>query len=123
MHQILIAEDEPRIAAFMQKGLRKQGYETVIAQDGYQTVEMIKNNGFDLLLLDIGLPIKDGWTVLDELQQWGKKLPVIIIVTARDDIEDRLKSLQFGINDYITKPFKFNDLLTRVQERLHDGMA
>ncbi|MBE9166439.1 response regulator [Pleurocapsales cyanobacterium LEGE 06147] len=114
MSCILIAEDEERLAAFIDKGLRKYGYETAIAFDGEQAVQMAASGRYHLLLLDLGLPVKDGWTVLAQLQQIQKSLPTII-VTARNDPQDRLAGLQAGVIDYVTKPFSFKDLLARIQ--------
>lgn len=118
VRRILIVEDESRIAAFLERGLRKHGYATSIAKDGVEAVEKGVSTDFDLMLLDLGLPGKDGWTVLKELEKIGRKPPVIIIVTARDDVGDLVKSQAFGVNDYVTKPFSFNDLLSRVKSRL-----
>lgn len=79
MSRILIAEDESRIAAFIEKGLQKNGFDTAIATNGEEALQMAESNGFDMLLLDLGLPIKDGWTVLQELRDRGKKIPIIIV--------------------------------------------
>jgi two-component system, OmpR family, copper resistance phosphate regulon response regulator CusR len=117
MSCILIAEDEARLAAFVEKGLRKHGFSTAIATDGEQAVLMAQNGEFALLLLDLGLPIKDGGTVLSELRHLGIKLPVII-VTARDDVAEKKVAWQNQVNDYITKPFRFQDLLERVRFHL-----
>lgn len=118
--RILIVEDESRIAAFLQKGLKKYGFTTAIAEDGDQAILMAQSGDFDLLLLDLGLPGKDGWTVLRELRDQGKRFPVII-VTARDDERDRVAGLEAGANDYITKPFRFEELLARVRAQLFDS--
>lgn len=118
--QILIVEDELRIASFMEKGLRRSGYKTAIARDGTTAIEMILQGDFHLLLLDLGLPGKDGWQVLQELQQNGVRPDVIIIVTARDDFRERIKGIGFGVDDYLIKPFSFADLLTRVRAKLGD---
>jgi DNA-binding response OmpR family regulator len=117
MHRILIAEDEARIAAFIEKGLKKQGFEAVIVTNGDDAIAKIKAERFDLLLLDIGLPGKDGWAVLTELRQEIQEMPVII-VTARDGEGDRIESLKRGANDYLAKPFRFNELLKKVNEQL-----
>lgn len=117
MNQILIVEDETRVAAFLQKGLRKNGYATVVAEDGEKAIEIALNKEFDLMLLDLGLPIKDGFTVLQELRSKGKKLPVIV-VSARNDEQDKAKASVSGADDYITKPFRFQDLLSSVKENL-----
>jgi DNA-binding response OmpR family regulator len=111
---ILIAEDESRIAAFVEKGLRKNGFSTAIAVDGEQAVKLARSGDFDLLLLDLGLPVKDGWTVLTELREHRHEIPVII-VTARDDIRDRMAGIESGADEYVTKPFRFTDLLARIR--------
>jgi two-component system, OmpR family, copper resistance phosphate regulon response regulator CusR len=113
--QILIVEDEPRIAAFLEKGLQKNGYHTTIARDGEEATQIIHQRYFDLVLLDLDLPIKDGWAVLRDLRQMPQPdRPIVIVLTARADDGDRHNSLQLGAKDYVTKPFRFNDLLERV---------
>lgn len=119
MNRILIAEDEPRFASFLEKGLRANGFTTTVAQDGNQAVEMANSNNFDLLILDLGLPDKDGWQVLEELRSRGEWLPIIIL-TARDRISDKVAGLEGGADDYLTKPFRFEELLARVRLRLRD---
>ena len=114
MHSILIAEDEPRIAAMLAKGLQQHGYKIAIASDGEQAVNMVQTGCFALLLLDLGLPIKNGWTVLAELRERHDSLPVIIL-TAFGDEGDLRVGLQKGANDYMTKPFRFADLLSRIR--------
>ena len=108
MNRILIAEDEYRLACFIEKGLRKKGFCTAIAPDGEQAVQMALSGNFDLLILDLGLPEKDGWSVLAELRDQGEQIPVII-VSASAEIEDKQ-----GVNDYLRKPFRFNNLLERI---------
>lgn len=120
MKKILIVEDEVRIAAFLEKGLRKHGFNTAIAVDGHQATFMAQSSNFDLLLLDIGLPGKDGWAVLKELRNQGKNLPVIII-TARSDQQDRVAGLKAGANEYIAKPFSFAELLAHVRAQLSNS--
>lgn len=117
MSRILIAEDEPRIASFLEKGLRAKGYHTDIATNGRQVLSMVLDGGFDLLLLDLGLPDKDGLKILEELRGQGATL-AIIILTARDDIEDKLAGLEGGADDYLTKPFRFAELLARIRLRI-----
>jgi two-component system response regulator QseB len=118
-NRILIAEDEPRIAAFLEKGLRASGFMTAVAQDGHEAIFMAQNDDFDLLILDIGLPGKDGWMVLEELRGQGEYLPIIIL-TARDEVRDKVAGLEGGADDYVTKPFRFEELLARVRVRLRD---
>ena len=117
MSQILIVEDETRLAAFLQKGLRKSGYVTSVAEDGEKAVEQASSKEFDLMVIELGLPIKDGFTVLRELRSKGKKFP-IIVVTARSDDQDKAKAIYYGADDYLRKPFRFKDLLYLVEENL-----
>lgn len=119
MKRILIAEDEPRIAAFLEKGLRANGFTTTVVEDGEDAVYLAQNEEFDLLILDLGIPKKDGWTVLEELRGQGGQLPVIIL-TARDDVKDKVNALEGGANDYVTKPFRFEELLARVRVQLRN---
>ena len=119
MSQILIAEDEVRIASFMEKGLQRHGHTTVVAKDGVEVLEKLREGTFDLLLLDLGLPRKDGWTVLQEIRAQISPDLSVIIVTARDEVSDRVRSFQFGVQEYIIKPFKFSDLLERVSVQLN----
>ena len=116
MCQILIVEDEARLAAFIEKGLRQNGFTTSVAEDGQQAIAMATDQDFALLVLDLGLPIKDGWAVLRELRQQGKRVP-IIVVTALNS-ENRKMALASGANDYLTKPFRFQELLTKIQSQL-----
>lgn len=117
MCQILIVEDEVRLAAFVDKGLKKQGFTTAIAEDGEQALQMTQEQTFDLILLDLGLPIVDGWTVLKELRDRGETHP-IIIVTAHKDDRDKASALRTGATDFVTKPFRFSDLLKCIQTHL-----
>lgn len=119
MNRILIAEDEPRIASFLEKGLRAKGFTTIVAEDGQKAVRIADSRDFDLMLLDLGLPKKDGYQVLEELRGRGDRLPVIIL-TARDDVRDKVAGLEGGADDYVTKPFRFEELLARVRVRLRD---
>lgn len=117
MTNILIAEDESRIAAFIEKGLRANGFTTDIAVDGYAAINMAQSGQFDLMILDLGLPGKDGLQILEELRGQGENLPIIIL-TARDDLNDKVIALDGGADDYMTKPFRFEELLARVRLRL-----
>jgi DNA-binding response OmpR family regulator len=122
MSRILIAEDEPRIASFLEKGLTANGFSTSVASDGHDVVVMARSGEFDLLILDIGLPGKDGFTVLRELRAAKSTLPVIIL-TARDSVSDTVAGLDGGADDYVTKPFRFDELLARVRVRLRGEAA
>jgi two-component system copper resistance phosphate regulon response regulator CusR len=115
--RILIAEDEERIASFLEKGLKANGFTTSVAADGRDAVALASSGRYDLLILDLGLPGKDGFAVLDELRSAGSKLPVVIL-TARDSVQDTVAGLEGGADDYIAKPFRFEELLARVRVRL-----
>jgi two-component system, OmpR family, response regulator QseB len=117
MTRILIAEDEVRLASFLEKGLRSGGYTTTVAPDGPTATIMARDDEFDLVILDLGLPGKDGLEVLRELRREGQRLPVIIL-TARDDPADKVAGLEAGADDYLAKPFHFEELLARVRARL-----
>ncbi|MBW4593293.1 MAG: response regulator transcription factor [Brasilonema angustatum HA4187-MV1] len=118
--RILIAEDEPRIATFIEKGLRASGFSSAIAKDGHEALSMAQTGDFNLLILDIGLPGKDGWMVLEELRGQGEQISIIIL-SARDEVSDKVAGLEGGADDYITKPFRFEELLARVRARLRDN--
>ena len=114
MATILIAEDEPRIAMFMSKGLQKAGYQTCVVGDGTQALALSLSGRFDLILLDVGLAGLDGWSVLSELRSSSPQPPVII-VTALDGIEERDHSLALGADGFVSKPFRFNHLITCIR--------
>lgn len=120
MNRILIAEDEPRIASFLQKGLKANGFTTSVVTTGDEAIFMVLSGEFDLLILDIGLPIKNGWIVLEEVRGQGNMIPIIIL-TACDDVKDKVNGLEGGADDYVTKPFRFEELLARVRVRLRDN--
>ena len=117
MPAIVIAEDEPRIASFVQKGLRAAGFATTVAATGIEALDHAASGEFDLMVLDIGLPELDGFAVLERLRGQGSTLPVIIL-TARDSVTDTVSALEGGADDYMPKPFRFAELLARVRLRL-----
>jgi two-component system, OmpR family, response regulator len=119
MTRILIAEDEPRLASFLEKGLRAQGFTTTVVSDGAEASAMAQDEEFDLLLLDLGLPGKQGAEVLRDMRLAGQRMPVLIL-TARDDIDSTVAGLEGGADDYVTKPFKFEELLARIRARLRE---
>ena len=122
MSRILIAEDEPRLSSFLEKGLRAAGYTTTVCDDGIRAAAIARDAEFDLLILDIGLPGQDGFTVLRALRARGERMPVLIL-TARDEVADTVTGLDIGADDYVTKPFIFEELLARVRARLRAGSA
>ncbi len=122
MTRILIVEDEERIVSFLEKGLRASGYTTVAVGTGPDAVALGRDDAFDLLILDLGLPGMDGHEVLRTLRARGDRMPVIIL-TARDSVEDTVAGLERGADDYMTKPFRFEELLARVRLRLRDDAA
>ena len=122
MKRILIAEDEPRIASFLEKGLKANGYTTSVASDGHDALFMARSGEFDLVVLDLGLPGKDGLDVLSDLRAKDRSIPVIIL-TARDGVQDTVIGLEGGADDYVTKPFSFEELLARVRVRLRGERA
>ncbi len=117
MYRILVAEDESRIAAFIEKGLRSNGFTPTIATDANEAISLGLGGEFDLLILDLGLPGKDGLEVLAELRGQGERLPIIIL-SARDDLGDKVAGFEGGADDYVTKPFRFEELLLRIKARL-----
>jgi DNA-binding response OmpR family regulator len=119
MTSILIAEDEVRISSFVEKGLRARGYSTMIVANGNDAVSLMRGGGFDLMLLDVGLPGRDGFAVLRTLRAEGVSTPIIML-TARSALDDIVAGLDGGANDYIAKPFRFDELLARVRARVRD---
>ena len=122
MTRILIAEDEERIVSFLEKGLRAGGYSTVAVHTGTEALALARDDSFDLLVLDLGLPGLDGQTVLRGLRARGERMPVIIL-TARDGVDDTVAGLEGGADDYVPKPFRFEELLARIRLRLRDSAA
>ncbi len=120
MARILIAEDEARIASFLEKGLRANGFTTLIVADGPTAASAARDADFDLVILDLGLPRQDGLEVLAEIRRRGDRLPVIVL-TAREAVPDRVAGLEGGADDYVTKPFSFEELLARIRVRLRDS--
>ena len=119
MTRILIVEDEPRIASFVSRGLEAAGYETLVFDDGPEALAAVLRGDGDLVLLDVGLPTMDGFEVLRELRARGSSIPVIML-TARSSTRDTVEGLDAGANDYVPKPFVFEELLARVRSRLRE---
>jgi DNA-binding response OmpR family regulator len=117
--RILIAEDESGISSFLRKGFEAAGFATLVVEDGQAAVDAARDDDFDLVILDLGLPEKDGHEVLKEIRRRGERVPVIIL-TARKGVGDTVAGLEGGADDYVTKPFRFAELLARVRARLRD---
>ncbi len=117
MTHILLAEDSPRIASFIMKGLRANGFTVTHSANGDDALHIALHEPVDLLILDIGLPGKDGFEVLETLRGSGSSLPVLVL-TARDSVQDTVTGLDMGADDYMAKPFSFDELLARVRRRI-----
>ncbi len=120
MSRVLIVEDEPGIASFLEKGLRAEGFTTMVVGDGISAAGIARDDAFDLMILDLGLPGMDGREVLTDIRARGEKMPVIIL-TARKSVQDTVAGLEGGADDYVTKPFSFQEILARVRVRLRDA--
>jgi two-component system copper resistance phosphate regulon response regulator CusR len=120
--KLLIVEDEKKAAAYLRQGLRESGFVVDIANDGEDGLHLARTGDYDLIVLDVMLPKRDGWSVLTELRHAGKDTPVLFL-TARDAVEDRVKGLELGGDDYLVKPFSFSELLARVRSILRRGTA
>jgi DNA-binding response OmpR family regulator len=114
---LLVVEDEDRIASFLLKGLRAAGFEVKRVVTGAEALERVRRNGPDLMILDLGLPDVDGFEVLREMRARGDETPVVVL-TARGGVPDRVEGLELGADDYLAKPFAFDELLARVRARL-----
>lgn len=120
--RILLVEDEPDAARMLAKGLREQSFAVDIAPDGDTALEQVSFNEYDLVLLDVMLPGRDGFEICRNLRQAGFEIPVLML-TARDAVEDRIEGLDTGADDYLTKPFDFHELMARVRALLRRGPA
>ncbi|ABW31316.1 response regulator transcription factor [Acaryochloris marina] len=118
MKRVLLVEDEERIARFVEKGLLKHGYQSTLVTDGQQALDQANLEAFDVVLLDLGLPIISGWTVLQTLRQRGFTVPIIVITAFVDQDELALAS---GATDFISKPFQFSELIETIQRHLADS--
>jgi two-component system, OmpR family, copper resistance phosphate regulon response regulator CusR len=115
--RILLAEDDSRVASFVARGLREQTYAVDVAPDGEQAAWLASGNDYDLIVLDVMLPIKDGHAVCRELRAAGRRVPILML-TARGSVDDRVAGLDSGADDYLTKPFDFKELLARLRALL-----
>ena len=117
MPRILIAEDDNLISSFIEKGLRARGYATHVVDDGEEATQLSLSDGFDLLILDMALPGREGFHVLQRLRAEGRRMPVVVL-TGRPELRDAVQCLDDGADDYMTKPFRFEELLARIRVRL-----
>jgi DNA-binding response OmpR family regulator len=115
--QVLVIEDEPTIVEFLRVGLAYEHYTVTVAEDGPSGLALAKAQNFDMLILDVMLPGMDGFELCRQLREMGNNLPVLML-TARKDVSDRVAGLKIGADDYLTKPFSFDELLARVQALL-----
>jgi two-component system, OmpR family, copper resistance phosphate regulon response regulator CusR len=115
--RVLVIEDEKKTAAFLAKGLREAGFVVDLAYDGETGLKVARTAKFDLLVVDVMLPNKDGWEVVAALRRDGIRTPILFL-TARDSVRDRVKGLELGADDYLVKPFAFSELLARVRSVL-----
>ena len=117
---ILIIEDEKKTAAYLKKGLIENGFIADITDKGEEGLHLARTGNYDLIILDVMLPERDGWSVISEIRRSGRQTPVIFL-TARDSVQDRVKGLVLGADDYLVKPFAFSELLARIRSILRRG--
>ena len=120
--KILIVEDEPKTGDYLRQGLVEAGFVVDLARDGLDGLHLALGGGYDLIVLDVMLPSLDGWGVLQTVRGQGQEMPVLFL-TARDQVEDRVRGLELGADDYLVKPFAFSELLARVRTLLRRGKA
>jgi len=118
--KILVVEDEPKIGDYLRQGLSEAGFVVDLARDGLDGLHLVLTEAYDLVVLDVMLPGIDGWQVLQGIRRSGKDMPVLFL-TARDDVDDRVKGLELGADDYMVKPFAFSELLARIRTLLRRG--
>ncbi|MCK0511699.1 heavy metal response regulator transcription factor [Aromatoleum buckelii] len=120
--KILIVEDEPKTGDYLRQGLAEAGFVVDLARDGLDGLHLALDGDYDLMVLDVMLPSLDGWGVLQTVRRSGRDMPVLFL-TARDQVEDRVRGLELGADDYLVKPFAFSELLARVRTLLRRGKA
>ncbi|CAN5550281.1 response regulator transcription factor [soil metagenome] len=118
--RILVVEDHPTLARSIAGGLRDEGYAVDLTFDGEEGLDLAQRNPYDTIVLDMMLPKRDGWSILSTLREGGSKTPVICL-TAQDAIDDRIRGLNLGADDYLTKPFAFEELVARVRAMIRRG--
>ncbi len=120
--KILIVEDEPKTGDYLRQGLVEAGFVVDLARDGLDGLHLAMSGAYDLIVLDVMLPSLDGWGVLQTVRRNGQEMPVLFL-TARDRVEDRVRGLELGADDYLVKPFAFSELLARVRTLLRRGRS
>ena len=120
--KLLIVEDEPKTGDYLKQGLTEAGFITDLARDGWDGLELARTGHYELMILDVMLPGLNGWQVLEGVRHAGIDMPVLFL-TARDQVEDRVKGLELGADDYLVKPFAFAELLARVRSLVRRGHA
>jgi len=118
--KILIVEDEPKTGDYLRQGLSEAGFVVDLARDGLDGLHLAQNGDYDLIVLDVMLPSLDGWGILQMLRRGGHETAVLFL-TARDQVDDRVRGLELGADDYLVKPFAFSELLARVRTLLRRG--
>ncbi len=118
--KILVVEDEPKTASYLRNGLIENGFVVDVSTQGDDGLQAALTDGYDLVILDVLLPERDGWSILSSLRAAGRSMPVLFL-TARDAVQDRVKGLELGADDYLVKPFAFSELLARVRSVLRRG--
>jgi two-component system copper resistance phosphate regulon response regulator CusR len=118
--KILVMEDEPKTGTYLKQGLSEAGFMVDLAVNGLDGLHLALTEAYDLAILDVMVPDMDGWQVLQGIRRAGKEMPVLFL-TARDQVEDRVKGLELGADDYLVKPFAFTELLARVRTLLRRG--
>jgi len=120
--RILVVEDEPKVSGFLLEGLRAEKFVVDLAEDGHAALDLLTGNRYDVIVLDLMIPKLDGIGVLTRIRQKGFTTPVLVL-TAKSDVEDRVKGLEAGADDYVVKPFSFEELLARIRALLRRGIA
>lgn len=120
--KILVVEDESKTAAYLKRGLEENGFVIDVAENGEDGAHLAHDGSYDLVILDVMLPIRDGWSVIGDLRRRGVSTPVLFL-TARDAVHDRVKGLELGADDYLVKPFAFSELLARIRTILRRGVV
>jgi two-component system copper resistance phosphate regulon response regulator CusR len=115
--RLLLVEDDPRIARFVTRGLQEQSYAVDVAANGNDALYQVEINDYDLIILDVMIPGKDGFATCRDIRSLGKRMPILML-TARDAVDDRITGLDSGADDYLTKPFEFGELLARLRALL-----